>query len=635
MTLLHKNKIIRMKRILFLSTVLFFIFPAFSQTVGVGVNTDGSSPDASSLLDVKSTDKGILIPRMTATQRGAIASPATGLLVFQTDATEGFYFYDGATWVRLATSANAAYTAGTGVSISSNVITNTAPDQTVSLTGGTGISVSGTYPSFTVTNSSPSSGGTVTSVGLSLPSVFSVTNSPITGSGTLTGSLATQNANTVFAGPATGSAAAPDFRALVAADIPSGSDSYIQNQTAADQSAGFRITGTGRANTSFQSPVYTRVDAGTVAIRPQTNSTTAVQIQNAAGTNILNVDATNSRVGIGTSSPSVLLTLSGSGDVFGVDNTATFLAKNSSGNYEPYMWPRWNDNIMYVNYGSSGMHIRNNSSATTLFMTNGNAVGVGTTSPGEQLHATGNIRADGIVYWGNGLVRTESRDNAGLQGNAGARSGFFETAAPSPAANWYSGASNWQHLLDVRHSNNSNNFALQIAGSFFDQRLFFRKTNNDPAQAWSEIATVNMAPPIGAIIAWNKNGTGVPALPSGWVECNGQTLSDGASPLNNTVIPNLNSGANSTFGGTTNAGRYLRGATSSGSFQNDVLPSIYLEQSASDQGSNGGNYLADGTSSNYAPWIKNYYSNDSFRGRFTDREVRPLSYTVVWIMRVK
>ena len=153
-----------MKHIFLFSVVFFFASSAFSQTLGVGVNTDGSSPDASSLLDVKSTDKGFLIPRMTATQRGAIASPATGLLVFQTDATEGFYFYDGASWVRLATSANAAYTAGTGVSISSNVITNTAPDQTVSLTGGTGISVSGTYPSFTVTNSSPSSGGTVTSV---------------------------------------------------------------------------------------------------------------------------------------------------------------------------------------------------------------------------------------------------------------------------------------------------------------------------------------------------------------------------------------------------------------------------------------------------------------------------------------
>lgn len=63
-------------------------------------------------------------------------------------------------------------------------------------------------------------GGTVTSVALSLPAIFSVSGSPVTTSGTLTGSLANQSANTVFSGPSSGSAAAPTFRALVAADIP-------------------------------------------------------------------------------------------------------------------------------------------------------------------------------------------------------------------------------------------------------------------------------------------------------------------------------------------------------------------------------------------------------------------------------
>lgn len=62
--------------------------------------------------------------------------------------------------------------------------------------------------------------GTVTSVGLSLPSFITVSGSPVTGSGVLTGTLATQVANRIFAGPATGVAAAPTFRALVAADIP-------------------------------------------------------------------------------------------------------------------------------------------------------------------------------------------------------------------------------------------------------------------------------------------------------------------------------------------------------------------------------------------------------------------------------
>lgn len=74
--------------------------------------------------------------------------------------------------------------------------------------------------SVTVIGSGGGGSGTVTSVGLSLPAIFSVSGSPVTASGTLTATLATQTANTVFAGPTTGSAAAPTFRALVAADIP-------------------------------------------------------------------------------------------------------------------------------------------------------------------------------------------------------------------------------------------------------------------------------------------------------------------------------------------------------------------------------------------------------------------------------
>ena len=70
------------------------------------------------------------------------------------------------------------------------------------------------------TSSGGGGSGTVTSVGLSLPAIFSVSGSPVTTSGTLTGSLANQTANTVFAGPTSGGSAAPTFRALVAADLP-------------------------------------------------------------------------------------------------------------------------------------------------------------------------------------------------------------------------------------------------------------------------------------------------------------------------------------------------------------------------------------------------------------------------------
>ncbi len=62
--------------------------------------------------------------------------------------------------------------------------------------------------------------GTVTNVSLSLPNIFTLTTSSVTTSGTLTALLASQNANTIFAGPATGTATTPTFRSLVANDIP-------------------------------------------------------------------------------------------------------------------------------------------------------------------------------------------------------------------------------------------------------------------------------------------------------------------------------------------------------------------------------------------------------------------------------
>ena len=92
---------------------------------------------------------------------------------------------------------------------------------TPGLVAGTHVSITGTWPNQTISvTGGDGDGGTVTSVGLSLPALFSVTGSPVTTAGTLTATLATQSANLVWAGPATGAAAAPAFRALAAGDIP-------------------------------------------------------------------------------------------------------------------------------------------------------------------------------------------------------------------------------------------------------------------------------------------------------------------------------------------------------------------------------------------------------------------------------
>src|SRR5687768_10136115 len=88
-----------MKKItLLLTCFLLCISVIAQQNIGIGTTT----PAASALLDMQSTDKGLLVPRLTKSQRNAITSPAKGLLVFIDDTDSvGFHYYDGNAWLWL------------------------------------------------------------------------------------------------------------------------------------------------------------------------------------------------------------------------------------------------------------------------------------------------------------------------------------------------------------------------------------------------------------------------------------------------------------------------------------------------------------------------------------------------------
>ena len=84
----------------------------FAQNVGIGTLT----PDASAQLEINSSTKGLLIPRTTT---ASIASPVTGLLIFDTG-TNSFQFYNGASWVELSTGAATNYWTQTGNNLTNN-----------------------------------------------------------------------------------------------------------------------------------------------------------------------------------------------------------------------------------------------------------------------------------------------------------------------------------------------------------------------------------------------------------------------------------------------------------------------------------------------------------------------------------
>ena len=109
-------------------TGCFFSLEVISQT-GIGT----TNPHPSAKLDITSTDKGFLPPRMTATQRGNIPSPTAGLIVYQTDGTSGLYFYNGSSWIYIINSVTnvvSVINGGTGTTTSTgtgSVVLSTSP----------------------------------------------------------------------------------------------------------------------------------------------------------------------------------------------------------------------------------------------------------------------------------------------------------------------------------------------------------------------------------------------------------------------------------------------------------------------------------------------------------------------------
>lgn len=117
-------------RLLVVALGIIAVTPAIAQKDNVGIGT--TKPDQSAVLDVSSSTKGLLMPRMSLQQRSSIQNPAQGLVVFQTDFISGFYFYDGDGWKPLTSTAansvadanNWGLTGNTGINPATNFIGN-------------------------------------------------------------------------------------------------------------------------------------------------------------------------------------------------------------------------------------------------------------------------------------------------------------------------------------------------------------------------------------------------------------------------------------------------------------------------------------------------------------------------------
>jgi len=109
-------------RVLFIMGV-FMTLSSYISVAQVGINDLNSAPDSSAMLDVHSTSKGMLVPRMTIADRNLIHNPATALLIYQTDADSAFYYFDGVNWKKVGNASDGSETkiqAGANVEITGN-----------------------------------------------------------------------------------------------------------------------------------------------------------------------------------------------------------------------------------------------------------------------------------------------------------------------------------------------------------------------------------------------------------------------------------------------------------------------------------------------------------------------------------
>ena len=153
-----------MKQIFTFLALVVFTATTYAQ-VGIGT----TNPNTSAALDITSTTKGLLMPRMTNAQRLAIVSPAAGLQVFVTDFDGGFMFYDGTKWGTLSftkTIPDAPTITGVTSGNAEVTVSYTAP----SSDGGSAIT------SYTATSSPGGITGTVSQAGSGSITVLGLTN---------------------------------------------------------------------------------------------------------------------------------------------------------------------------------------------------------------------------------------------------------------------------------------------------------------------------------------------------------------------------------------------------------------------------------------------------------------------------
>jgi len=351
---------------------LFFallIFSTISFAQNVGINSDGSTPHGSAMLDIKSTEGGILIPRMTEAQKNDISSPATGLMVYQTDETPGFYYYNGSAWTLI----------GTGPGSETDPVFTASPANNITNTNITDWNMAYGWGNHT-------SAGYLTSFSEADP-VFGVSAAQgITGTNIANWTSAYDWGNHASAGYLTSfSETDPVFGAhaangITTTNITNWNSAYDWgNHAAAGYLSGFTET----------DPLFIASPAYGIGADHITTWNGKVSSQWTTATDDIYFNSGN--VGIGTTTPLSKL------QVYGTETGANWAGRGVfGGSSNAVVLGQYNDKA-YLGAHNAAL----DGWVDLAISPGGGNVGIGTTTPTDKLHVDGNIK---ISTNGNGLI---------------------------------------------------------------------------------------------------------------------------------------------------------------------------------------------------------------------------------------
>ncbi|MCF8351593.1 MAG: hypothetical protein K9H15_10520, partial [Bacteroidales bacterium] len=407
-----------MKKLTFLLAALMICSAAVGQSVAI---TDDAnySPNSSAMLDVKSNTKGMLIPRLTTAQRTAIASPADGLMVYDTD-NESIYIYHSANWLEIIDE-GIINTPGTNIFAGEDAGTSCT------------IGINNVGVGYQALNSLTSQGNNVAIGYLALKNNLAYGNTAIGFKSLLHNNNGAYNisigSSALESNTNSGNNIAIGTYALGKIDFTNSGTQYygyniaigshsLQNLNSSNSSNGINniaigsSAGHGYVGTNLgTNNIFIGHEAGYNITSGSNNIVVGydLDLPNAAGDNqviigasdLLYGDLTNKYIGIGTTNPDEELTIagdiklsSGDGHIFASGSSnSIFIGKNTAGHDSPYSsWLIADSYIQLSVDGGTDKGIRINDAGY---------VGVGTNSPSDKFHVQGTDNVSAKIIAGS------------------------------------------------------------------------------------------------------------------------------------------------------------------------------------------------------------------------------------------